>query len=208
VEDAADALGGWVYPFVAGMAFLETAIPPVTLVFPGEFGVLLGGAIAGVDRADIVTLVAITWVCSVLGDSVCFGLGRRLGRPFLMRYGRPIGLTDERLQRLHGWFERYGPPTVAFGRLLPLARPFGPFVAGTADFTFRRFLLWNALGCLMFALVFCLVGYAFARSYDEAVRGVARGGFTVLALVGAAVAVVYLLRRRRHARIAAEEARP
>lgn len=209
-ENAADALGGWLYPFIAGMAFLETAIPPLTLVFPGEFGVLLGGAIAGVGRADIVLLVAITWVCSVLGDSVTFALGRRLGRPFLVRYGRPIGLTDARLERLDGWFDRFGPPTVAFGRLLPLARPFGPFVTGASEFPYRRFLAWNALGCLLFALVFCLVGYTFARSYDEAVRTIARGGFSVLAVIAALAAGVYLLRRRRRrrARLALEEAAP
>ncbi len=52
VDSAADALDGWVYPFAVGMAFFETTIPPVTLIYPGEWGLMLCGAIAGAGRAE------------------------------------------------------------------------------------------------------------------------------------------------------------
>jgi membrane protein DedA with SNARE-associated domain len=206
VEDAADALGAWTYPFVAGMAFLETAIPPVTLIFPGEFAVLLGGAIAGEGRIEIVPLILLVWVCSLLGDSFTFALGRRLGRPFLLRSGGPLGMTEERLGRLDGWFDRYGAPAVAFGRLLPLARPFGPFVAGSSRFPYGRFLRWNAVGTLAFSLLFCLLGYAFYNSYDAVADTVGTVAFILLvAIVAGVVAFLAIRRRRAAAARAAEE---
>jgi membrane protein DedA with SNARE-associated domain len=197
VEDAGDALGAWTYPFVGLMAFLETSIPPVTFVFPGEFAVLLGGAIAGEGRVEIVPLVALVWACSAAGDSVTWVLGRRLGRPFLVRHGPSFGLVERRLERLDRWFDRYGGPALSVGRLLPLARPLGPFIAGSSHFPYKRFLGWNLLGTLLFALAFCLLGYAFYSSYDELSSTVARVAFGVLVAIVATLLVARRLRGPR-----------
>jgi undecaprenyl-diphosphatase len=196
VDRAADALDGWIYPFAVGMAFFETTIPPVTLIYPGEWGLMLCGAIAGAGRADIVPLFAIGWLVSAVGDSITFYLGRRLGRPFLLRSGRGFGLTEERLAGVDRWFERYGPLAASFGRLLPLVRPFGPFLAGASRLEYRRFLPWNVLGCLLFALVFVGLGYAFYNSYDRVAETAGRAGLLALVVVVAAVMLVRDLRRR------------
>jgi membrane protein DedA with SNARE-associated domain len=196
VDRAADALDGWIYPFAVGMAFFETTIPPVTLVYPGEWGLMLCGAIAGAGRADIVPLFAIGWLVSAVGDSITFLLGRRLGRPFLLRSGRGLGLTDERLSSVDRWFDRYGPVAACFGRLLPLARPFGPFLAGASQLEYRRFLPWNVVGCLLFSLVFVGLGYAFYNSYDQVAETAGRVGILALVGVVAAVMLVRDLRRR------------
>jgi membrane protein DedA with SNARE-associated domain len=197
VEDAGEALGGWTYPLVGLMAFLETSIPPVTVVFPGEFVVLLGGGIAGDGRVDILPLMVLVWVCSAAGDSITWWLGRRLGRPFLLRYGPSFGLGEQRLDRLDRWFDRYGPPALSFGRLLPLARPFGPFIAGSSRFPYKRFLLWNLLGTLMFAAAFCGLGYVFYESYDELTGRVGAIAFGVLVAIVVTVLVVRRLRTPR-----------
>ena len=203
VDDAGDALGGWTYPFMGAMAFLETSIPPVTLVFPGEWAVMLGGAMAGEGHIGIVPLIALVWVCSAAGDSATFALGRRLGRPFLLARGRRLGVTEPRLAKLDAWLERYGPPAVCLGRLVPLVRPFGPLVAGASRFPYRRFLAWNVAGTLLFSLVFCGLGYLFYRSYDEVAAALSRSAFAFVALVAAGVtAYVVLHRRRAHGGVA------
>ena len=196
VDSTADALDGWIYPFAVAMAFFETPIPPVTLIYPGQWGLLLCGAIAGAGRADVVALLLIAWLVSVVADSITFVLGRRLGRPFLVRSGRRFGLTESRLAGVDRWFERYGPPAICFGRLLPLARPVLPFLAGASALTYRRFLPWNVLGCLLFSLVFVGLGYLFYRSYDEVAETAGSVSFLVLVAAVAAVLLVRDLRRR------------
>jgi len=197
VEDAGDTLGGWTYPFMGAMAFLETAIPPVTLVFPGEWAVMLGGAMAGEGQIGIVPLIALVWVCSAAGDSVTFGIGRRLGRPFLLARGGRVGITEPRLAKLDAWLDHYGAPAVCLGRMVPLVRPFGPLVTGASHFPYRRFLAWNLAGTLLFSLVFCGLGYVFYRSYDEVAAALSRSAFALVALGAVAVTAYVLLRRRR-----------
>ena len=130
VEDVAGGLGDWIWPFIAAIAFLETTIPPVSLFVPGEWALLFGGAIAGEGEIPIAPLVLLVWVSSAAGDSVAFLLGRRFGRGFLLRYGRRFRLDEARLERVDGWFDRYGPATVALGRLVNFVRPLAPILAG------------------------------------------------------------------------------
>ena len=199
VEDSGGRLGRWLYPFTAGVSFLE-GWPPPSLLWPGEFGVIFAGAIAAQsDRVDIVPLIAIVWITSAMSDSLGFGLGRRYGRSLVLRSGARIGFNAQKLERLDGWFERWGSATLVIGRLLPIARPLGPFVAGTSALPYRRFLRWNLVGVTLFSIGFCLLGYLFYESYDEVVEVISRAGFAVAALL-ATVAIVVSRRRRRAAR--------
>lgn len=197
VEDSGRTLGLWLYPFTAGVSFLE-GWPPPSLIWPGEFGVIFAGAIAAQsDEIDIVPLIAIVWVTSAASDSLGFALGRRYGRTLLLRAGAPIGFNTEKLDRLDGWFERFGNATLVIGRLIPIARPLGPFVAGSSTMPYRRFVRWNLIGVTLFSLSFCLLGYIFYESYDEVTVVIGRAGFAVVALL--AVAAVVVSRRRRRA---------
>jgi membrane protein DedA with SNARE-associated domain len=201
VENAADSLGAWLYPFIGGVAFLESFPPPFCAVWPGEFAVVFAGATAARDDAevDVVPLIAIVWIASALADSAAFALGRRVGRTFLERHGPRVRVTAPRLARLDAWFERWGTLLVAFGRLLPIARPLGPFVAGTSALEYHRFLRWNLVGVTLFSAGFTLLGYLFYSSYDELVVVIGRGGFVAAAALAAGLAVAYRIRRRRRA---------
>ena len=206
VTEAGDALGSWTYPFMAAMAFLETSIPPVTLVVPGEWAVMLGGAMAGEGEVEILVLLPLVWAFSAAGDSAAFALGRRLGRPFVLKHGAPLGMTEERLARLDDWLDRHGSAAVCLGRLIPLARPLGPFVTGASHFPYRRFAAWNALGTLLFTLLFCGSGYLFYRSYDELAKVLSVGALVAAGLIVAVGGAYLLVRRRRSARPAPGEA--
>lgn len=170
IERSGDALGAWAYLAVAAMAFLETSVPPVTVVFPGEWGVAYGGLLAREGAIDIVPLIAVVWAASLLGDAWAFFLGRRLGRSYLMSHGEKVGMTEDRLAALDAFFSRWGPATVAVGRLVPIVRPFVALVAGASDWPYRRFLPWNIVGTGLFAIGFSLLGYGAYATAEQVVE--------------------------------------
>ena len=125
VGGAGDALGGWTYPFMGAMAFLETAIPPVTLVFPGEWAVMSAArwrqgqmAIVPLMRSSGPSRPPVTRSRSARATP-----GRPFLRPMAAASASPSpGSTSSTLAR---------PLRLAggcLGRLVPLARPFGPLV--------------------------------------------------------------------------------
>jgi membrane protein DedA with SNARE-associated domain len=70
-------------------------------------------------------------------------------------------------------------------------------MAGASTLPYRRFLPWSVLGTLAFSLVFCLLGYAFSRSYDQVASTVGRVAFGALFVLGLVALVLYFRRRRR-----------
>ena len=197
VETTADSLGLWIYPFIAGVAILESFPPPFCAAWPGEFAVIFSGALAAQDGdVEIVPLIAVVWVSSAVADSAAFALGRRFGRGLLERHGPRVKVTPDRLARLDGWFERWGTAILAIGRLLPIARPLAPFVAGTSSLPYHRFLRWNLLGVTMFSIGFCLLGYVFYESYEELVVDIGRLGLLALGAVLAVGVAIALWRKR------------
>jgi membrane protein DedA with SNARE-associated domain len=101
IQDLSKGLGAWTYLLVGALAFLETGAF-VGLIAPGEFTVILGGAVAGQGQISLPVILAITWLCAFAGDTVSFLLGAKLGRGFLVRHGQRFRITGERLKMVEG----------------------------------------------------------------------------------------------------------
>ena len=145
LDEFANALGAWTYLVVGALSFLETGAF-VGLLVPGETALLVGGAVAGQGVINVYLLIAIAWVCAVLGDSVSFYLGHRLGREFIIKHGDRVGITEERYKSVEDYFEKHGGKTVLIGRFLGLVRALSPFVAGSSGMRYRAFVPYSVLG--------------------------------------------------------------
>lgn len=195
VTDLSETLGAWTYALVGGLAFLETAAF-VGLVAPGETAIVLGGVVAAQGEVNLAGMLLIAWLAAALGDLVSFGLGKRLGRRFLVTRGPRLGLTAARLERIEAFFERHGAKTILIGRFIGLVRAVAPFLAGASGMRLRAFLPWSLLGTAAWAGTFTLVGYAFHESYGAAADYLTRGALGLAVLV----AVVFAWRAHRRAR--------
>ena len=98
IENIASGLGQWAYLLVAFMAMAETAAF-IGFIAPGEFTVIFGGVLAGEGTLSIQLLIGITWASCVVGDTIGFLLGRRLGRDFALKHGPRVRITEERFRR-------------------------------------------------------------------------------------------------------------
>jgi membrane protein DedA with SNARE-associated domain/membrane-associated phospholipid phosphatase len=196
IRDIGEALGPYTYILVGVMAFLETGAF-VGLIAPGETVVIVGGFVAGQGHIDIVILIGLVWVCAVAGDSASFLLGRRLGRDFLIRHGRRVHITEERLAQVEGFLAKHGGPTILIGRFLGLVRALAPFVAGASRMRFSRFFPYDVVAAGVWATVFSLLGYIFWRSFDTVVTVAKRGVFGFAVTVGLIVAGVAVYRYLR-----------
>jgi membrane protein DedA with SNARE-associated domain len=195
IEDLSQSLGSWTYLLVGTLAFLETGAF-VGLVAPGEFTVLLGGAVASQGDISLPLIIAVTWISAFAGDSVSFMLGAHLGRGFLVRHGRRVGITPERLKQVETYFARYGGRTILVGRFIGLVRALAPFIAGSSNLRYRAFAPYSILGTGLWSIALILLGYFFGRSLDKVTNIVGTGllvfGIVVGIVVGLVVAYRFL----------------
>ena len=109
-------------------------------------------------------------------------------------------IDEDRLEKVESYFERHGAVTIVVGRFVGLLRALTPFVAGSSDYPYRRFLAFSVIGCGAWVSVFSVLGFVFYRSFD---RVAALAGQAVLGLgitVALGVAGVLAYRRLRDPR--------
>src|SRR5262249_33151788 len=158
LHDVSESLGAWTYPIAFLAAFLETGAF-IGLILPGETAVILAVAVAGQGATSIEGTSAVVWIGAFAGDSTSFWIGRKLGRDFALRHGPKLRITEERLETVEGYFERYGGRTIIIGRFIGLVRALAPFVAGTSGWRYRDYFPYGLIGTLLWSIAFCLVGY-------------------------------------------------
>jgi membrane protein DedA with SNARE-associated domain len=93
-----------------------------------------------------------------LGSFIAYWIGARGGRPLVERYGRWVLMSRHDLDRMTGFFEKYGSITVLLGRLLPVVRTFIAFPAGIARMPQLRFHIYTFVGSWPWCFVLAFAG--------------------------------------------------
>ena len=183
------------------MLFLGAALESAAFLgflVPGETVVVSGGVLASFGVLGLEETLAVAVTGALTGDNVGYWLGRRLGRPWLERHGRKIGVDVLMLRRVDELFERHGGKAVLLGRFIGFLRAMAPFAAGSARMPYRTFVAYNSVGATTWAIAFVLLGYFLGTSWSVVERWFGRIGLVV---GGAAlIACVWWLRRRRATR--------
>jgi membrane protein DedA with SNARE-associated domain len=173
----------------AGLIFLVVMLESIGLPLPGE-SLMIAGALyaASTHRLDIFVLVPLAAAGAICGDQIGYFIGRSVGYRLLSRWGRKVGLSDERLELGRFLFRKYGAWVVFLGRFVAFLRTFAALLAGANRMPWHSFLLWNALGGIAWTTLYgfgaYVLGDAFRRlSGPVGIALAAVGGLILLAAV-------------------------
>src|SRR5437899_2847196 len=141
--------------------FLLMVMESATLPIPSEVVLPLGGYLVYQGRLEFWSTVTVATVGSLVGTMVDFSIGYYLGRPAVLRYGRIVRFSEKRLETTEKWFGSHGKSVVLLARFVPLLRTLIAFPAGIVRMDVKRFLVYSAIGIL----VWCLPRQYAARSF-------------------------------------------
>ena len=194
--NAVASLGHWGYLVVFLVVMLECQAL-LGFVMPGESLVMVSGFFAGQGALNPVILIVVVACAAILGDSIGYEFGRYLGRAWLASHGSRSKSRGERLARVEGLFAGHGGKAVFASHFLHVMRALMPFVAGASRMRYIRFLTFNAMGCVAWAILFVLLGYFLGANWQVAARWAGRVGEGVVLMLLAALAVGWLWRTMR-----------
>jgi len=153
--------GGWIYAILFLIVFCETGLV-VTPFLPGDSLLFVAGTIAGAGEMNVHLMAGLLVLAAVLGDSLNYAIGQYLG-PRVFRYEDSWFFRKAYLERTHAFFERHGGKTIVIARFVPIVRTYAPFVAGIGRMQYRRFLLFNVTGALLWVVLLTYAGYLFGN---------------------------------------------
>jgi membrane protein DedA with SNARE-associated domain len=103
-------------------------------------------------------VVIVATIGNTIGSLVGYAIGAWGGRPFLMRWGKYLLIRPHEIELADHFFQRYGPATAFFSRLLPIVRTFISFPAGVARMPLGKFILYSTLGALPWSFLLVFAG--------------------------------------------------
>jgi len=152
--------GVWVYAILFLIIYCETGLV-VTPFLPGDSLLFVAGALCGLGALQLEWLAPLLIIAAFSGDNTNYWIGRIIGMRLL---GRMNGLIKrEHIDKTRAFYEKHGGKTILFARFLPIVRTFAPFVAGIAVMHYRLFMLYSALGSLVWIGSLTVAGYFFGN---------------------------------------------
>ena len=152
----ASTYGTWIYAILFLIVFCETGLV-VTPFLPGDSLLFACGVLAGADLLGYPQIIGVLLAAGILGDSVNYNIGRRVGPAIFKKDTRFI--KKAHLIQAHAFYERHGGKAIVLARFIPIIRTFAPFVAGIAVMNPAVFLLFNITGCVLWVLSLVSAGY-------------------------------------------------
>jgi membrane-associated protein len=184
------------YPVLFGIVLAGSVGVPI----PTDLFVLAAGGFVASGDLDLLTVLALVFVAAILGDCLVFTTARWLGHGAVMRHGRRVGLTEERLGAARTRFGAFVGTSVFLTRWLvtPLGLP-ATVLAALGRYPLASFAVIAAAGELIWTGAFVGLGYAFGDSWQTVVEWVDDSAGVLAGLCVAAIGtalLVWLLRKR------------
>jgi membrane-associated protein len=181
------------YWAVGGALLLENAGVPV----PGETILLLACFLAYSEQdLQLPWIMVVATLAATVGDNLGFALGYYGGRPLLTRYQALFRIENKTVERGEELFARYGPVTVFLARFVFGMRVIAGPMAGVLRMPWRKFIIFNFLGAILWVTVISGVGYLFGQHWERLAGEVKRIDIAVAILL-VIVAILLWWRSRR-----------
>ncbi len=152
--------GTLTYGLLFFVIFMETGLV-VTPFLPGDSLLFAAGALAAMGSMKIGLLFLLMVVAAILGDTVNYWIGHKIGRGVFEKGSRFF--KKEYLEEAEAFYAKHGGAAIFLGRFVPIVRTFVPFVAGVSEMSYKHFITYNIVGGLSWVTLFLMGGFLFGN---------------------------------------------
>jgi len=152
--------GAWTFAILFLVIFIETGVVVMPFL-PGDSLIFAAATFAARGVLNPWVLFVVLSVAAVLGDTVNYWIGHRIGAKAYT--GEVRWIKKDHMERTRAFFDKHGGKAIFLARFVPIVRTFAPFVAGVGQMNYGFFLRWNIIGGISWVAIFTLLGYFFGN---------------------------------------------
>jgi membrane protein DedA with SNARE-associated domain len=169
------------------VVFFGVMLGTAGIPFPSAAILLAAGVLVQQGHLDLRDAIVFGILGAIIGNQIGYWIGHRAGRPFVLKWGRYVKLTPERLERVEGLLALHGGKAVFAARFFSLSRLLEALVAGMSRMHWGTFLLYSVLGGAVWATAVVLVGYFFGETWGSAQGWSGRAPLLLILVLGVAL---------------------
>ncbi len=203
-----ESLAGPLNSFGYWAILLFVMIEDFGIPLPGETVLIAASVYAGAGRLNVVAVGVVGFIAAITGDNIGFAIGHFGGRALVLRWGRYVRLTEERLDHAEAFFERHGGWIITVARFIEVLRQANGIVAGITGMRWLRFLAFNALGAALWVGTWVSLGYLAGNHIGTIYHDITQYSLYVLIALVVLLAAYIAWRVWRHRRRATPARKP
>ena len=190
IDFIVSSVSSWGYAGIFVMMFLESSFFP----FPSEVAMIPAGYLAHKGEMSLALAFISGTLGSLLGAIFNYYLCYFFGREIILKYGKFVGITHEKMDKFEAFFNKHGEISTFNSRLIPGIRQYISLPAGLAKMNIFRFCLFTTLGAGIWCAVLLGVGYFLGSNPDEQTLLIIT---IALLTVVAVISAIYIVKQRK-----------
>ncbi len=165
---------------------------------PGDSLLFVAGLMCGTPIFDVNIYMLLTSVITagILGNFVGYYFGKKTG-PVLFRRDDSFFFKKKHVKAAEEFYNRYGGTAIVLGRFIPIIRTFVPIMAGVVNLDFKKFVVYNILGCIAWVVSMVLSGYFLGRLFPSLQHNLEYIVITIILVSMIPVVLTYIKEHRR-----------
>jgi len=160
------------YPLIENygylIVFFGVVLGTMGIPFPSAAVLLAAGVLVQQGHLGLRGAIVFGALGAIVGNQIGYWVGYQAGRPFVLKWGRHVKLTPERLEWVERLFARHGGKAVFAGRFFSVSRILEALVAGTSRMHWGTFVFYSVLGGVVWATAVVLAGYLIGQGWGAA----------------------------------------
>jgi membrane protein DedA with SNARE-associated domain len=169
------------------LLFAVVAIASVGVPFPVSLTLVAAGSFAKQGELSLLPVIVAGSLAAILGDQIGYGLSRWGGRRLIVRISRRLG-GETKIKKAEALSKKWGGPGIFFSRWL--VTQLGPWLnvtSGIAGYPWQRFIIWDALGEVLWVVLYVMLGYIFSDRVQYISEILGNLAWAILALIVAII---------------------
>jgi membrane protein DedA with SNARE-associated domain len=176
------------------LVFFGVMLGTSGIPFPSAAILLAAGVLVQQGHLHLGNAIMFGILGAIIGNQIGYLVGHKAGRAFVLKWGRYVRLTPERLEQVEGLFARHGGKAIFVARFFSISRLLEALVAGMSRMRWGTFVFYSALGGAVWVTAVVLVGYFFGQSWRSAQHWSGRVPLLLILLLGVGLGL-YLVYR-------------
>ena len=170
----------------------ESALIPI----PSEVIMPFSGYLVSSGKLNVVYVIIAGSIGNLIGSLVAYYIGLRLGREFILKYGKYVLLRKSHLETTESYFKKYGDRSTFISRMLPAVRTYISLPAGVAKMNLKKFIIYTLIGSIIWNSILTYIGIQLGQEWKNILHY--SDYFDAIVVIGVIIAIAVFLRSRRN----------
>lgn len=177
--------------------FISLILEFAALPLPGETMMVGAGVIAYNGYGNYYGMLIASALGTIIGMQFSYEVGKRLGTKAINKFGKYIGLTEERMNKASEIFNKHGNIVIVVAYFLPGVRHIMGYFSGITEIDAKRFHIYSTVGGIFWVLTFISLGYLLGPSAERFSDEIHKYGILLFALFVVAFIIYFVIKKMK-----------